>query len=716
MKVEKPKISIKHEKSKPPKTIKDIEDTLKEMDKIHNTSFYGWIKDENNASVIAFKTKDLFQENYEKQPELVYNALRFLCKDWKLSKIAELILKLFYKSNIASEKLAIIVYEVSLLLENPEKVDLISLLLIGEEPKNVAFFLYHFFKYTEKKYREHTEILNEEEFLDEMNAFCSGILECLYSCLKWNADYFRELILEYVTLSTLEIDARREFLIRMVNVKYSRFQQEVLDKKESILKEVKTDKKNNSKDAENNDESFTASRKNSIDRIEETEEVFRRSLNFGILVFNMYQVVMRTEVDDLFAVTSPTTKEAPSDGELTRDKTMNMDDNNLNDDLLSDNSMSFCSSKRISLKSGDDDVDKNHEEVRMKKDESSATLWMDDDNDNTDHLNENYDNSEMSISKDYSMSSVYNFGYDSSFCKNDTTTEQDEPTTSDNSDEFSYHFEELFSESIIIESTEPEDGNTTEVDLLDDFINKSFTSNPSSRRNSMLSLSSIINDYNVEDGGNVRNNNTMINNFGNNNLETRSSCSRRNSRYSLNLSIHSMPCINTSGNDDHSSHSNHCGCSCSRYNNYSDNLLSVFPSPTSSPTLLTPPASPTFLLNDHDYDPMENQNSSGKCSRTPEMSEEDYSMHNSSFISLHDSCCQPSPTLTSPTTSTNPNNSHLYRQFSPEIISPSPIVQSLSVDNIYVNSYGYTCTFNHVNSTPTLQTTQTVSNQLHRDN
>jgi len=57
--------------------------------------------------------------------------------------------------------------------------------LIGEEPKNVAFFLYHFFKYTEKKYREHTEILNEEEFLDEMNAFCSGILECLYSCLKW---------------------------------------------------------------------------------------------------------------------------------------------------------------------------------------------------------------------------------------------------------------------------------------------------------------------------------------------------------------------------------------------------------------------------------------------------------------------------------------------------------------------------------------------------
>jgi len=62
------------------------------MDKIHNTSFYSWIKDENNASVIAFKTKDLFQENYEKQPELVYNALRFLCKDWKVWNI---IIKLY---------------------------------------------------------------------------------------------------------------------------------------------------------------------------------------------------------------------------------------------------------------------------------------------------------------------------------------------------------------------------------------------------------------------------------------------------------------------------------------------------------------------------------------------------------------------------------------------------------------------------------------------
>jgi hypothetical protein len=716
MKVEKPKISIKNNKPKPPRTIKDIEDTLKEMDKIHNTSFYSWIKDENNASVIAFKTKDLFQENYEKQPELVYNALRFLCKDWKLSKIAELILKLFYKSNVASEKLAIIIYEVSLLLENPEKVDLISLLLIGEEPKNVAFFLYHFFKYTEKKYREHTEILNEEEFLDEMNAFCSGILECLYSCLKWNNDYFRELILEYVTLSTLEIDARREFLIRMVNIKYSRFQQELLNKKEDTLSKDTKISNNNSKDTENNDPNVP--RKNSIERIEETEETFKKSLNFGILVFNMYQVVMRTDIDDLLTVTSPATKEIPSNGELTRDKTMNINDNEYSDD-----SMNLYSSKRISLKSGDEDnIVKNHEEERMKKDESSATLWMEDETENcevhVDNMNDNYDNSEMSISKDYSMSSVYNFGYDSSFCKNDTTiTEQEDPTTSEISDEFSYHFEELFNESIIIDNTEPEDENVTEVDLLDDFLNKSFTSNPSgnpsSRRNSMLSICSLINDYSCEDGGNVRN----VNNNGNNNMETRSSCSRRNSRYSLNLSIHSMPCLNANGTDDHSNHNNHCGCNCTRYNNYSDNLLYVFPSPTSSPTLLTPPASPTFLLNDHDYIPSENPNTSGKGSHTPEMSEDDYSHHNSSFMSLNDSCCQqPSPILTSPTTSNHPNNSHVYRQFSPELVSPSPIVQSLSLDNICVNSYGYTCTFNHVNSTPTIQTTQTISNQHHRDN
>ncbi|ORX45953.1 hypothetical protein BCR36DRAFT_414267 [Piromyces finnis] len=704
MKYEKSKISTKSDKPKPPKTIKDIEDTLKEMDKIHNTSFFNWIKDENNASVIAFKTKDLFQENYEKQPELVYNALRFLCKDWKLSKIAELILKLFYNSNVASEKLAIIIYEVSLLLENPEKVDLISLLLIGEEPKNVAFFLYHFFKYTEKKYREHTEILNEEEFLDEINGFCSGILECLFSCLKWSNDYFRELIIEYVTLSTLEIDARREFLIRMVNIKYSRFQEEMENRKENI-------KSNDYSHENKNNSAFNIPRKNSIEKIEETEEVFRKSLNFGILIFNMYQVVMRTEVDDLLAVTSPTSKEIPSNSELTRDKTIEMNDLELSDDILSDNSFDYCSSKRISLKMNDDDegVAKNHEGNHMKKDESSATLWMDDENENydintnnTDNINENFDNSEMSISKDYSISSIYNFGYDSSFCKNDTTSnEQEDPTTSDNS-EFSYHFEELFNESIIIGNHE----EVEEADLLDDFINKSFTSNTPNRRNSMLSLCSFINDHSLEENNSIRNINNDYNN--NNNSESHSSSSSRcNSRYSLNLSIHTMPCL-----DDNSSISSHCGCNCTRYNNYSDNLLYVFPSPTSSPTLPTPPASPNFLLNDH-YDSSENVCTNGKCNHSPEIGEDDYSVHNNSCTNLNDSCCQSlSTTLVSPTmTNINPNISHC--QFSPELLSPSPIVQSLSVDNVYINSYGYSCTFNHVNSTPILQSTQTAASNQH---
>jgi len=667
MNFEKPKISIKSNKSNPPKTIKDIEDTLKEMDKIYNTTFYNWIKDENNASVIALKTKDLFHEYYEKQPELVYNVLRFLCKDWKLSKIAELILKLFYKNNIASETLAIIIYEVSLLLENPEKVDLISLLLIGEEPKNVAFFLYHFYIYTEKKYREHTEIINEEDFLDEMNAFCSGVLECLYSCLKWNNDYFRELILEYISLSTLEIDARREFLVRMVNVKYTRFQQELLIRAEGLAPNTKSN---------------SIPRKNSLEKIEENEEVFKRSLNFGILIFNMYQVVMRTEVDELLAVTSPTTKEAPSNNELSRDQTVVMSD--INNNEFNDDSIDFSSgSKRISLKGGDDDyITNNHEEEHMKKEESSATLWMDDENNKNDlSSDENY-NSEMSVS-------IYNFGYDSSFCKNDSIiTEQEEQASSLNSND-SFHINELLYDNIITDNDEEvEDDNTTEIDLLDDFINKSFTSNPSNRRNSILSHCSILNDYNLDDGDNVKNVNTTSSN-------------RR--RCSLNLSIHTTPCLSHNGNDDNSN-TDYC-----RYNNYSDNLLHVFPSPASSPALLTPPISPTFHLNDYEFDLSENTTTSVKCCPSPEIGE-DYH-YNNRLINLSDSSCQPSPTI-----STTSNN--LYHQISPEYISPSPIVRSLSVDHICANPYGYTCTFNHIDSVPSLQqqNAQTVSNQSNRKN
>jgi len=593
MDYQKIKISTKHGKSKIPRTIKDIDDTLKEMDRIHNTSFYNWIKDENNASVIAFKTKDLFQENYEKQPELVYNALRFLCKDWKLSKIAELILKLFYKCNVASEQLAIIIYEVSLLLENPEKVDLISLLLIGEEAKNVAFFLYHFFQYTEKKYREHTEILKEEEFLDEMNAFCSGILECLYSCLKWNNDYFRELILEYVILSTLEIDARREFLIRMVNVKFSRFQEEIKNQKEDIqLNSLNINNKESSKD----DVKINAN-----DKTEETEEVFKKSLNFGILVFNMYQVVMRTEVDELLAVSSPK-KEISIDNEI---EINNCEDNS----VLSDTSMSIYG-KKVILKRNDEEggiltmcntennLSNISNEELIKKEESTATLWTDN--------NDSFENNESNISKD--LSSIYNFGYDSSYCKNNNEISissnlknEAEESSSDNFNEFSsYHFEELFNVSLNINADEDE------TDLYDDFINKSFTSsNSNSRRNSTLSFASFISDYNMEESF-VKvstvptTSSTPSISTTSNNISGNCSSSRRNSRYSLDLSMHSLPCID---NDDRIANTNSCNCNCGcRYNTYSENLFSIFPSPPNSPAITSSTQSPSLLLNDHEFD------------------------------------------------------------------------------------------------------------------
>jgi len=704
MKVEKLNTSIKKEKPKAPKTIKDIEETLKEMDKIHNTSFYNWIKDENNVSVIAFKTKDLFQENYEKQPELVYNALRFLCKDWKLSKIAELILKLFYKCNVASEKLAIIIYEVSLLLENPEKVDLISLLLIGEEPKNVAFFLYHYFIYTEKKYREHSvEIIKEEEFLDEMNAFCSGMLECLYTCLKWNNDYFKELILEYITLSTLNIDVKREFLIRMVNVKYAHFLEEIQKRKES------TKSKESKINSTFNDIDEVYSHKNIDDKnkingkIDESDDIFKRSLNFGILVFNMFQVVMRTDVDDLLTISSPTTKKestltSPINHELIRDKTLNLNDDEYCDDLLSENSISICSSKRIALKRDDEDNLSNSEKERMRKDESSTTLWMDDNevDDGSNNIHNNFENNndnDMSIISKDSMSAVYNFGYDSSsVCRsntNDINIYDDECTTS--TDPLDSHISCNYEEFYRMEEEE------NEPSVSEEFINKSIGSNSSRRRNSRLSLHTHINDHSVI-------NETPSPNP-KNTFDTHSSNSRRSSRYSLNLSIHSMPCCDSYDYEERLI----TPTSATIYNNYSDNRLYVFPSPPNSPTFISD------VVSEIDFDPCPNTSLQPQSERSSINETEDefceygrYHQHQQSHYHRNNvtyfnetSYYPPSSTLTSPTTS-----NHFYRSFSPDLIPPSPIVQSLSMDNLMINSCGYSCTFNHISSsTPNIHAT-----------
>jgi len=688
MKVEKLNTSIKKEKPKAPKTIKDIEETLKEMDKIHNTSFYNWIKDENNVSVIAFKTKDLFQENYEKQPELVYNALRFLCKDWKLSKIAELILKLFYKCNVASEKLAIIIYEVSLLLENPEKVDLISLLLIGEEPKNVAFFLYHYFHYTEKKYREHSvETINEEEFLDEINTFCSGMLECLYTCLKWNNEYFKELILEYVKLSTLDIDVKREFLIRMVNVKYAHFQEEMQKRKENTnSKETKINSTFNGMDEVYSLKNIDG--KNKItEKFDESDDFFKRSLNFGILVFNMFQVVMRTDVDDLLTISSPTaTKEStltsPINHELIRDKTLNLNDDEYCDDLLSDNSMSICSSKRTALKRDDDDLSHNEKEECMRKDESSATLWMDD-NEIDDGSNsiqntfENINDNDISIISKDSMSGVYNFGYDSSsVCRSNTNNvsnyDDDECATSTDplDSQISCHIEEVY-------RVEDDDDDDNEPGISEETINKS----------------SVIEEPTFPNPKST--------------LDTRSSSSRRNSRYSLNLSIHSMPCCDGYDYEERLI----TPTSATIYNNYSDNRLYVFPSPPNSPSFISD------VVSEIDFDPCPNtslqpQPQSEKSLMTEteddmceyeryhQQQQQQLYYHRNSITPFNEvSCYPPSSNLTSPTTS-----SHFYRNFSPDLIPPSPIVQSLSVDNLLINSYS--CIFNHISSsTPNIHTT-----------
>jgi len=67
----------------------------------------------------------------------------------------------------------------------------------------------------------------------------------------------------------------------MVNIKYSNFLQEMQKKKESTkLKESKINSSFNMKD-ENTEG------KNKInEKIDETEEVFKKSLNFGILIFS----------------------------------------------------------------------------------------------------------------------------------------------------------------------------------------------------------------------------------------------------------------------------------------------------------------------------------------------------------------------------------------------------------------------------------------------
>ena len=126
-----------------PQSIQEIDASVQRMDKINGTSFYSWLRDDSHLDQVAMHCKRILND-YESSS--ISLGLCWLMREWSASRSAELLIKMFYHWGMASEKFARIVSAIMLHLsasgQESKADDILLTLLIGEEAKLTATFLY----------------------------------------------------------------------------------------------------------------------------------------------------------------------------------------------------------------------------------------------------------------------------------------------------------------------------------------------------------------------------------------------------------------------------------------------------------------------------------------------------------------------------------------------------------------------------------------------
>lgn len=82
-----------------PKSVKELEYVMTEMDRINGTSFKQWVLSEENIGYICTFKREIFENNWETNPSGVFTVLQWLSEGWKTPSVAEFLLKMFYRKS-----------------------------------------------------------------------------------------------------------------------------------------------------------------------------------------------------------------------------------------------------------------------------------------------------------------------------------------------------------------------------------------------------------------------------------------------------------------------------------------------------------------------------------------------------------------------------------------------------------------------------------------
>ncbi|KAJ3332107.1 hypothetical protein HDU76_001250 [Blyttiomyces sp. JEL0837] len=183
---------------KRPESVEDIEESLREMDRLYGTSFYSWIKSEANIGYLCTFKRKMFDQYADEDPAVLVRVLQFLTSGWSVASVAEIMLKLFYGYKIESRKFSRLLAAVASKWDRSRRHEVVNVLLIGETSKSTAKFIYHF--------TEGNGVNGELEFADELVLKpwsvdeTRDLVKSVATVLRWGEVFLRDFLIEYAKL------------------------------------------------------------------------------------------------------------------------------------------------------------------------------------------------------------------------------------------------------------------------------------------------------------------------------------------------------------------------------------------------------------------------------------------------------------------------------------------------------------------------------------
>lgn len=175
-----------------------IDLSIRIMDMKYNTTFYEWIKNPENIDYTAHHMKRIVKD-YNTQ--IIGRGFRWLFKDWYISSIASLLIKIYYEQGLENESFTQVVNELCRERSWAKVVDLLATLIIGEDACITATFL-----------NQVTQEWNVTVVID--------LIQAISARSRWQNNFMEEFIVHFASTRNSMAEFEQKRLVKQIRKKF----------------------------------------------------------------------------------------------------------------------------------------------------------------------------------------------------------------------------------------------------------------------------------------------------------------------------------------------------------------------------------------------------------------------------------------------------------------------------------------------------------------